>query len=320
MRTRKVARLAWSVLAYALAVILWGAYVRASGAGAGCGRHWPSCNGEIVPRAPRVATLIEYSHRVSSAGVLVATVVLAVVALRAYPLRHRVGVAALATVALTIAEAAIGAGLVLFGLVARDESLTRALSMSLHLMNTFLLLAAAALTAWWASGGAAPRLRGQRAVWLALAGPLVAMFAVGASGAVAALGDTLFPAPSLAAGFAQDLSAGSHLFVRLRAVHPMLAMVTAGAIVVGSGFVRAVRPSAAVRAWSRAATALATLQVCAGLLDVVTRAPTAMQIVHLFLADAVWLSLVLTAAAALAESPAAQKTGGPGVLRPSASG
>ncbi len=297
----KLARFAWGLLAYDLAVVAWGAFVRASGSGAGCGRHWPMCNGEIVPRAPRIETLIELSHRLSSGVAFVLTVVLLVWALRAYPAGHRVRRGAGVSTALMAAEALIGAGLVLFELVAHDASMKRALSMALHLGNTFLLLAATAVTAWWASGGAAMKLRGQRAVVAVLALPLGGMLAVGASGAVTALGDTLFPAHSLAAGLVQDFAPGAHLFVRLRAIHPVLAVATAAAIVVTTGLVRVLRPTRAVRLLSRAAGALAVAQVAAGLLDVVTRAPVALQLVHLLLADLVWIALVLTGVAALGE-------------------
>ena len=129
------------------------------------------------------------------------------------------------------------------------------------------------------------------------------MLVVGASGAVTALGDTLFPAASLAAGFAQDFAAGAHLFVRLRAIHPMLAVTTAAAIVVVMGFVRSLRPTRAVRIVSRVTASLAVAQVGLGVLDVLTRAPVGVQLVHLVMADLVWISLVLTAAAALAEAP-----------------
>jgi heme A synthase len=161
------------------------------------------------------------------------------------------------------------------------------------------------MTAWWASGGAPLRLRGQRAVAWVLGVPLAAMFLVGISGTVTALGDTLFPPVTLAAGFAQDLSPGSHVFVRLRAIHPVLAATTGGAIVLAGGLVRALRPSRAVRFFSRAAALLVLAQVAAGLLDVLTLAPVWLQLVHLMLADAVWLALVLTAAAALGVAPEA---------------
>src|SRR6266542_622176 len=60
------ARYAWGVLGVNLFVILWGALVRATGSGAGCGAHWPLCNGEVVPSSRTTATLIEYTHRASS--------------------------------------------------------------------------------------------------------------------------------------------------------------------------------------------------------------------------------------------------------------
>ena len=47
-------KFAWAVLGWNILVVLWGAYVRASGSGAGCGNHWPFCNGEVVPRAPQL--------------------------------------------------------------------------------------------------------------------------------------------------------------------------------------------------------------------------------------------------------------------------
>ena len=62
----RFAKYSWIVLVYNLVVILWGAYVRATGSGAGCGSHWPLCNGEVIPRAPEVETLVEFTHRLSS--------------------------------------------------------------------------------------------------------------------------------------------------------------------------------------------------------------------------------------------------------------
>jgi heme A synthase len=301
----RFARFAWGLLAYDVAVVVWGAYVRATGSGAGCGAHWPLCNGEVVPRSPRVETLVELSHRLTSGLAMALTLVLLVWAFRAYPRGHVVRRGAVASLLLMMGEALIGAGLVLFQLVAHDESMKRALGVCLHLCNTFLLLASTALTAWWASGGAPLRLRGQRAIAWTLGLPLAGMFLVGLSGTVTALGDTLFPPSSLAVGFAQDLTPGVHLFVRLRAIHPVIAATTGGAIVLASGLVRALRPSPAVRLFSRAAVVLVVAQIAAGLLDVLSLAPVWLQLVHLFLADSVWIALVLTAAAALGMAPEA---------------
>jgi heme A synthase len=306
----RFARFAWGLLAYDVAVVAWGAFVRATGSGAGCGRHWPTCNGDIVPHAPRIETLIEVSHRLSSGTAFVLTAALLVWALNVYPRGHRVRRGAMVAMALMAAEALIGAGLVLFELVAHDASMKRALSMSVHLVSTFLLLGSMTLTAFWASGGRPLGLRGQRAIGLSLALPLVGMLVVGASGAVTALGDTLFPSASVAAGLAQDFAPGAHLFVRLRAIHPMLAVATAAAIVVSASVVRALRPTRGVEIASRVASGLAAVQVCAGLLDVSLRAPVWMQLVHLVLADCVWIALVLTGAVALNGSRPTGRRGG----------
>jgi heme A synthase len=308
---RPVAGFAWGLLAYDVAVVAWGAYVRATGSGAGCGRHWPTCNGDFVPRVARLETLVEFSHRASSAAAFILTIVLLVWTLRAFPRGHRVRRGAAAACALMATEALIGAGLVLFALVAHDASLKRALSIALHLVNTFFLLAATALTAWWASGGAPLELRGRRTLLAGVGLPLVAMVFVGASGAVTALGDTLFPAASLAEGLARDLAPSAHLFVRLRAIHPILAVGTATATIGVASVVRNLRPTGEVSALSRITTALASVQVAAGLLDVLLRAPVLVQVVHLVLADAVWIALILTAAAALAK-----EDGGPAVSPP----
>lgn len=302
-RLPRFAQFVWGVLAYDVAVVVWGAYVRATGSGAGCGQHWPLCNGEVIPQSPRTETLVELSHRMTSGVALALTAAMLVWAFRSYPRRHVVRKGAAATAMLMLGEAIIGAGLVLFRLVAKDESAARALSICLHLCNTFLLLASTALTAWWASGGQRLCLRGQRA-WVVAAGCLLAaLVLVGASGAVTALGDTLFPPTSLAAGFAQDFAPGAHLFVKLRVLHPVLAVSAGGAIVIAGGIARALRPSDAVRTLSRLASALVVVQVGAGLLDVTTLAPVGLQLVHLLLADAVWIAVVLTAAAALSVAP-----------------
>ena len=251
----------------------------AAGVSMGLCRHWPQVAVGLV------------------------TVVLVVWAFRAYPRGHAVRRASVITTGLMMGEALIGAGLVLFRLVAHDESMQRALGVCLHLCNTFLLLGSTALTAWWASGGARGALRGQRAVAWTMGVPLAAMFLVGISGTVTALGDTLFPPTSLAAGFAQDFAPGMSLFVRLRAVHPVLAVSTGAAIVVAGGLVRAFRPSRAVSVFSRAAALLVLAQVAAGLLDVALLAPVWLQLVHLVLADCVWIALVLTTASALGVAP-----------------
>ncbi len=151
MAPRSFARFTWAVLAYNLLVILWGAYVRASGSGAGCGNHWPLCNGQVIPQPGRTATVIEFAHRLSSGLVLLLVIVLFVWARRTVPAGHPVRRSVGFVLLFTLGEALLGAGLVLFGLVEDNASVARAVTISLHLANTFLLLASLTLTGLWAT-------------------------------------------------------------------------------------------------------------------------------------------------------------------------
>lgn len=305
MNLSRFARYAWGVLAWNILVILWGAVVRATGSGAGCGAHWPQCNGQIIPRAPSVETMIEFSHRLTSGLALLSVLGMLIWALRAFPKGHAVRQAAIASMVFMVIEALIGAAIVLLRYVAHNQSLERGVSGGLHLVNTFLLLAALVLTAWWASGGAVWRLRGQGLLaWLLGAG-LAGALLLGASGAVAALGDTLFPSDSLVEGIQQDFSAAAHLFVQLRVFHPVIAVLV-GAYSVAIGWLAArQRPSAGTRHAALALTALFVLQGLVGVVNLVLLAPVPMQIIHLLLADLVWIALVLLANTALAEPAAA---------------
>jgi heme A synthase len=297
----RFAKYAWGVLAGNLAVVLWGAFVRASGSGAGCGSHWPLCQGEIIPRDPAVATLIELAHRVTSGVALLLVAGLFVWSRRAAPPGSAVRLGATLSLVFMLGEALLGAGLVLFELVAHNDSLARAFSLGAHLLNTFLLLGSLALTAWWASGGAPPRLRHRAATAGVLGLGLLGTMAVGMSGAITALGDTLFPAASLAEGLRQDASPTAHVLLRLRILHPVAA-VTVGLYVVVAGALLATRGgSPLVTRLARALGALVVLQLLAGALNVALLAPVWLQLGHLLLADAVWITLVLLAASALAD-------------------
>jgi cytochrome c oxidase assembly protein subunit 15 len=296
MRAFGLARLAWLVLGYNLAVILWGAFVRATGSGAGCGAHWPLCNGEVLPRAGALETLVEFTHRATSGVALLAVFWLAWRVFRAKPRGHPARAAAGASVLFILSEAAVGAGLVLFRLVADNESVARALFMAAHLTNTFVLLACLTLTAHWSSADALPRRSG-------LASPLAlaaaALLAVGTSGAVAALGDTLYPARSLLGALAADLSPTAHVLVRLRLAHPLLSLLAALAVAAAAAAVlrASTQPAARFAAWRL--VALTLLQLAVGLANVALLAPVWMQLVHLLLADLVWISFVLMAVNAL---------------------
>jgi heme a synthase len=294
-RTANFTRFAWGVLAWNILVVLWGAYVRASGSGAGCGSHWPLCNGEVVPVAPRIETIIEFTHRMMSGVALVAVIVLWLWSRASFARGSRVRKAALASLIFLITEALLGAGLVLFNYVDKNASVGRAFYLSLHLVNTLLLLGALVLTAWFARGVASTSARRSSLVVAAL--PIAILVSV--AGAIAALGDTLFPASSLAQGFHQDFSAAASFLLRLRVLHPTLAILAGCYFVTLSVMVLRSNQRPVVTKLAVGVLILALAQLGAGAINVLLLAPVWMQITHLLLADLVWISLVLLAVEAL---------------------
>jgi len=294
MRSRRLAHAAWAVLAFNLLVILWGAWVRVSGSGAGCGSHWPLCDGEVIPRRPSAEKAIEFTHRATSGVAFLAVAALLGAALRTLPRGHRARRAAAWAMGFMTVEAGVGAALVLLELVADDASLGRAAALAVHLVNTFLLLAALALTARHAAPPPPRRAPSPPAV-RALAGlALALLLAAGASGAVAALGDTLYPARSLAEAVAQDLSPTSHLLLRLRLGHPALAAAAAVAVLLFA-WRRHGEPAGEPSPAVVVAALLALAQAILGLVNVALLAPVALQLAHLLLADLLWIATVLAA-------------------------
>jgi heme A synthase len=292
------ARFAWFVLAWNIAVVLWGALVRVTGSGAGCGNHWPDCNGQFTPNAT-TATLIEYTHRAMTGldGLLVAA--LLVWAFRAWPRRHPVRLGAVLSGVFLVTEALIGAALVKLEHVARNASTGRGYSLSTHLVNTLALLACLALTAWWSAGRPAIRARGKAARMAAIS--LAVVMVLGISGAIAALGDTLYPAQSWAAGLAQDFDPASSILIRLRLLHPAIAVgVAAWLLFYGVSSGRR-QPKVRSAAWTM--LGFLAVQVLAGATNLLLLAPGWMQMVHLLLADLLWISLVLLCAGTLAVQP-----------------
>lgn len=304
---RTLQRFAWANVAYNVAVVVWGAFVRATGSGAGCGRHWPTCQGEVVPRVPALETIIEFTHRATSGLALLLVVALVALARRALPPGHAARRAAWAGLGLMLLEALLGAALVLFGWVARDASPARGWVMAIHLTNTLLLLGALVLAAAWARAPAGPLPRRGRLAAL-LAGAAAAVILTGASGAVAALGDTLYPARSLAEGLRQDLDASGALLLRLRVLHPPIAVATA-LLLAWVARRAADLPGAGLGRAALLLTVTAWAQVGCGLVNLALLAPTWLQLLHLALADATWIALVALAARALWPGDAASAGG-----------
>ena len=280
---RALAAYAAAVLGFMILVILWGAVVRATGSGAGCGDRWPLCNGDFFPHHPRIATLIEFTHRSMSGICTVLVGALIAWTFVARPRGDRARTAAVWSGVLLISEALLGAVLVLGGYVDRNTSDMRVFVQCVHFTNTMLLLGGLTLTWWWlrgqpyATGGHA---RARAVAWTALALTIL----TGATGSVAALADTLFPSPSLREGLAQDFAANVPLLVHMRWLHPAAAVL---AFVVAIVMCRHLSRSGA-----RWIGGLLLLQVALGVADMVALAPVALQVLHLLGADLFWIALV----------------------------
>jgi heme A synthase len=204
--------------------------------------------------------------------------------------------------------------LVLFGLTAQNDSAARAVVISIHLLNTFLLLAALALTAWWASGGDPLKLRGTNNPRASLGIAWLLLILLGASGAVTALGDTLFPSGSLIEGMQQDINPTAHFLLRLRIYHPIIAVITALSVVYLVRRGQKQRPTAEVGLIGNLLMGIIGLQLGLGMLNVLLLAPVWMQMLHLLAADLVWIGLVIFSAALLAveRDPASASSAVPG--------
>jgi heme a synthase len=280
---------AWFVVLYNITVIVWGAYVRATGSGAGCGSHWPLCNGEFIPGTLQTQTVIEFTHRVSSALSLVLVVILLIWCWRSTLKGDWPRYSAVAAAVLLFNEAFLGALLVLLDHVAGlDRSATHALFLCLHFGNTLLLLAALALTARWLSnrnGRLAMVRRPYQTIAIGLG--LVSVMVIGMTGSLASLADTLFPADSLRRAVVEDLSTSSHILLRLRVLHPVAAVI--GSIYVLWLF-RTLWRKQERSPWMPVTL---TAQIALGTMNVILLAPVWLQMAHLLVAEIFWILFVL---------------------------
>ncbi len=287
-------RYAWGFLAYSIAVILWGTIVRATGSGAGCGDHWPLCNGTVVQRAASMETMIEFTHRLTSGLSLIGVLALAVWSFRATARGHLARHMAALAVLFMVVEAILGALLVLLGLTAQSTSPLRAPYLALHLTNTLLLIAALALTAHFLGRDEACFSGRVKVVapWATLAGVLVLMV-VAVTGSLAALGDTLFPAATITTALRQDFTATSNWLLRWRWTHPTVALMAAAFLL---WMLLKALDNTRQRRLAYFILALLLLEYGLGALNVALLAPVWMQVAHLLAADVLWVALVILAA------------------------
>lgn len=304
IKLNKFAKYAWFVLAYNILVILWGVFLRASKSGDGCGQHWLTCHGEVVPSAPELKTVIEFSHRIMSAldGLIVLILVIwAVQIWRKDKTQSAVMKMAIGSFVFVLVEGLIGAGLVLTGNTAGSYSESRPLWAMGHLISTFILLIFMSLTAWYASGGKVFSLKQSGKNLLLLAVGVFGILLVGMSGSLAALSNMLFPSQSLAEGIAKDFSDASHFLLRLRISHPILSIATSVYLFFLSMWITKKSEDVWTKKFAGYLALLILIQVVFGGLTLVMLAPIVMQVGHLVLADLIWICFILMWASFLAE-------------------
>jgi heme A synthase len=285
----RIARFSWFTLVFNVGVILLGALVRSTGSGAGCGRSWPTCQGEVLPEL-QGATAIEFAHRSASGIALLLVLALAVLVWRQVPAGQPARKGALLSTVSIVGEALIGAMIVMAEWVADDSSLARVIAVPMHLVNTLFLLGALTLTSFWLSGGRRLSPKSQPAVWRWVVAGGIAIVLLAATGAVTALADTLFPKT----GTGLEGSDEAHFLTDLRLLHPFLAILAASI-----GWWASSRVEGSPSKAARALPALVGLMLITGSLNIVLGVPVWMQLVHLLLADALWIAYVLASAQAL---------------------
>ncbi len=302
MDRTKFAKFSWGFLFYTLGVILWGAFVRASFSGDGCGNNWPTCGGSsVIPIFSQAKTVIEFVHRTSVFFITPLIIIQVIWAFRTFPKGSNIRKASLWSTLFIVVEALVGALLVKQHLVGWDASVNRAIVMCAHLVSTFILLSTLTLTAAWASGIKPTSLKGQGPVMWALVVGLGGVVVLGISGAIAALGDTLYHAKNLADAMKQDFSPTANFLLRLRPGHPLIAVSVGIYTVLIGGLLAHLRPTEKVKRYAKQVTFIFFSQLLIGLINLLMNAPIWMQIVHLFVADVLWVTMILLTAAALEE-------------------
>lgn len=298
----RFAKYAWFVLAWNLVVIIWGVFLRASKSGDGCGQHWLTCHGEVIPSAPELKTIIEFSHRITSA---LAGLLIMIMLIWAYSrwrqnrdeVESRILRTAAGSFIFVVIEGLIGRGLVLTGNTAETLTPERPFWMAGHLINTLILVAFLTLAARHASGGGKLNFRVEGKYVAVIVIGIAAIFIVGISGSIAALSHMIFPSGTFVESVAKDFSPTSNILLRLRLLHPITAILTSVFLIFLTGWLtKESGKKRPVARWSNVLSILVLAQIAFGSATLLTLAPIVMQLGHLLLADLIWISYVLLSA------------------------
>lgn len=278
-----------------VAVVVGGALVRATDSGAGCGESWPICGGQFIPDIGTHHTAIEVSHRLMTGLLGFALIAVFLLVRRDFHSEHRLRRAVRAAGILLIIESLLGASLVLFGWVELDASIARLIVVPLHLVNTFLLVGAMAMVAFFASGGNGFQIDpGKRRDRLVLGG-LGIVLTIGATGALNALADTLIQSDALRLSAPGEFLVTEPVLRQIRAIHPFVAIVGGLGLYMLVRYL-AVAATRRVRMLALGIQGIVWLQFFIGLLNIALEVPLETQLIHLFVADVLWIAFVLLGA------------------------
>lgn len=291
-------RFAQFLLLYTLLVILWGAWVRISHSGDGCGASWPLCNGQLIPEAEHKKTWVEFSHRLTSGLFGLLVIYMYLVGRKLAPKGTTLRRALLAVLIFMITEALLGAKLVLFGLVGNNDSFFRLFAMGLHQVNSLFLSGSVALVALFSSDVPAKALQQiktagtQRALPKWVVSFLVLFVIVAITGAIASLSSTLFPSASVFEGIAKDFAPDAHYLLRIRISHPILATLIGGSLALFFWFKSQDETNEVLRKCTLQVSLIFIVAVVFGYLTLFSLAPIWMKVSHLLIAHLVWIVLL----------------------------
>ncbi len=274
------------ILGYSVLVIIFGAFVRASLSGDGCGVHWPDCYGSILPKGAPLQTYIELTHRTTSGFLIILSAALALASFRIFPKSSLFRKAGLLTLVSVLVSAAIGAALVLNRWVEFDRSMARAITMPLHLVNNYFLIGTLILLAMPGEVVNKIRFRKQGEVGGLVWGSLAAMFILGGTGALSAMGKTAFTNELSAAQGLSDrlqlhMAADAHPLLKGGISHPLIATGAFILILLTCRQLVKRRPSDEVGFWSNMTSGSMVFQMVLGLVNLAASAPVALQLFHL---------------------------------------
>lgn len=278
------------LLLYTVLVILWGAWVRISHSGDGCGDTWPLCHGQLIPEAERGKTWVEYGHRLMSGIYGLVVIYFWWVSRKIFAKGNFARKAAFATLFFTVTEALLGAKLVLFQLVTTNDTPYRAFVMALHQLNSFMLTGAVAL----AFAAALTNEEQKKPSVISkkyYAIPWLIVF-IGITGAWASLSNSLFPTDNLWEGLVADFSSSSHFLIRLRVLHPIIALLGGGSLALFFWIKGQTAENHQAQKSSLQLFAVITGALIFGIATLLLHAPVWMKIVHLAIAHTVWVFLL----------------------------